>query len=170
MGKKQNLLGKKQGRLLVVEELQDRSKQGSVQWMCLCDCGNYTVITTKVFNSLTKLSCGCLKIDTQAAKQYVHGMSGTRTWNSWKSMLARCNNPNVKGYPYYGGRGITVCDRWNPKAGGSFENFLEDMGERPEGMTLDRVDVNGNYCKENCRWANWSTQMRNRRSHKLKGN
>lgn len=83
-------------------------------------------------------------------------------------MLSRCNNPNQTGYEYYGGRGITVCDRWNLLKGGSFENFYEDMGERPKGMTLDRINVDGNYCKENCRWADWSTQMLNRRSHNLK--
>ena len=82
-------------------------------------------------------------------------------------MLSRCNNSNNTAYEYYGERGITVCDSWNPLEGGSFENFLEDMGEREVGLTLDRIDVNGNYCKENCRWADWSTQMLNRRCSKL---
>ena len=165
MGKKQNLLGSKQGRLLVVEELQERSSQGSVQWLCQCDCGEYTTITTKVFNSLVKMSCGCLIKDTQASRHVTHGMSSTPSWSSWKSMLSRCRNPNQTEYEYYGGRGIAVCDSWNPEKGGSFENFYKDMGERPEGMTLDRIDVDGNYCKENCRWADWSTQMLNRREY-----
>ena len=164
MGKKQNLLGKKQGRLLVVEELRERSSQGSVQWKCLCDCGEFTTITTKVFNSLVKLSCGCLQRDTQASRLSMHGLSSTPSWNSWKAMVSRCTNPDSTGYSYYGGRGIAVCSGWLE----SFENFYEDMGERPEGMTLDRIDVDGNYCKENCRWADWSTQMLNRRSNNLK--
>ena len=78
------------------------------------------------------------------------------TYNTWHTMKQRCLNPNNDGYPYYGGRGITICDRWL-----DFNNFLEDMGERPENMTLDRIDSNGNYCKENCKWSTKSEQSRN---------
>jgi hypothetical protein len=79
-------------------------------------------------------------------------------------MLARCRNPNHKAWKYYGGRGITVCERWE-----KFENFYEDMAPRPDGLTLDRIDNNGHYCKENCRWTDWSTQRTNQRSSVLRG-
>jgi hypothetical protein len=87
-----------------------------------------------------------------------HGMTNTPTYRSWAHMVQRCTNSNYDRYPFYGGRGITVCDRWR-----TFANFLADMGERPEGFTLDRVDNEGNYTPENCRWATSSQQQRNRR-------
>jgi hypothetical protein len=89
---------------------------------------------------------------------YVHLMHKTPTYNSWDNMIQRCTNPNRIEYPHYGGRGITVCERWL-----SFENFLEDMGLRPMGLTLDRINTNGDYMLDNCRWADKATQVRNRR-------
>ena len=80
-----------------------------------------------------------------------------RERSTYRNMMSRCNNPKATGYEHYGGRGIKVCDRWRE----SFKNFYEDMGDRPDGMSLDRVDVNGNYTKENCRWATWNEQARN---------
>ena len=95
--------------------------------------------------------------------QVIHGhtiFGKSSTYISWQCMGSRCNNPKAAGYAYYGGRGIKVCERWH-----QFENFLADMGERPEGMTLDRVDSNGNYGPGNCRWATYSDQSRNQRRY-----
>lgn len=96
-----------------------------------------------------------------AEARTTHGMTGTRTYRSWESMKRRCLNPNERAFPNYGGRGITVCERWLA----SFENFFADMGECPPGLTLDRRNNDGNYEPGNCRWATYSEQARNRRSH-----
>ena len=93
---------------------------------------------------------------------YSHGLSGTRAYNSWKMMRARCGNPLAPNYAYYGGRGITVCERWE-----DFLNFFEDMGERPAGLSLERIDNDGNYEASNCRWATRNEQQRNSRNAKI---
>ena len=100
---------------------------------------------------------------TEHGHNFQHGLCRTRAWWCWIAMRTRCNNPKDKGFANYGGRGIQVCPEWNE----SFQRFLEDMGQPAEGMTLDRLDVNGNYEKRNCAWADWTAQANNRRSNKM---
>ncbi len=125
-----------------------------------CDCGKTgSAQYYKIKNGITT-TCGCGSRARFLGNKLraTHLMTKTRTYKSWQSMKDRCTNPHNIDYHHYGGRGITFTERWL-----SFENFLEDMGERPDGRTLDRIDVNGNYCKENCRWADTLTQRHNRR-------
>lgn len=129
-----------------------------VQWECECDCGNKKVIRANHLKSGVSKSCGCLNIEL-LKKRATHGRSrNDAIYRIWQGMIQRCTNPKNPKYSYYGGRGISVCDRW-----GKFENFLHDMGERPKGLTLDRFpDKNGNYELSNCRWATWKQQQNNR--------
>lgn len=145
--------------------LVPRTRKGHNRtWMSLylCPCGNSVeLIDTRVRNGYVK-SCGCLQRKASAinaAKLFTtHGLSKTSTYRTWGDMRARCEIVSASSYSYYGGRGISVCERWK-----TYENFLEDMGEKPTGLSLDRVNNNGNYEPGNCRWATKSEQMKNRR-------
>ena len=137
------------------------NKGTKARWFCKCDCGNSLFIFDRTLKKGNTISCGCTKPNR---KKHIskHGLTNSTTYQSWKNMKSRCNNHKLKEYVNYGGRGITYDPRWE-----SFENFYEDMEDRPESTTLDRIDVNGNYCKENCRWADSHTQGYNRRFSKL---
>lgn len=156
------------GRLLALR-IVGKSPDRKMIWECQCDCGTlYHVPSNKLTTGHTR-SCGCLTPDLMRAKKTVHGhkrrpkAGGTsRTYTSWLTMHARCTRPSNWNYKYYGGRGITICERW-----AIFENFLADMGERPAERTLDRIDVNGNYEPRNCRWATWPEQCANKRKIQL---
>lgn len=154
--KRDDLTGSRFGRL-TVERLSHKDKYGTLMWECLCDCGNVVTTQSGSLRTGKTQSCGCL----QRERSTTHGMTKTRTFKSWESMKGRCLNPNDASYARYGAKGITVCQRWKD----SFDLFLADMGERPEGKTLDRYpDRNGNYEPGNCRWADARDQVRNMRS------
>jgi len=147
-----DISGKRYGLLVVKEYL------GGSKWRSICDCGGESVTVTNHLKSGNTTSCGCRKKSVLGESTTKHGMAGTPTHRTWKAMRNRCNNPNTPRYKDYGGRGITVCERWD-----KFENFLIDMGERPEGMSIDRVDNNKGYSKSNCKWATGKEQRANMR-------
>ena len=159
--KPQDLTGKTFGRLTVLRS-EGKGKNGKYLWLCRCSCGNTKVTDTGQLNSGCTQSCGCLKHDLLVEKNLSHGLANTPIYNVWATMKQRCLNSSEKRFKDYGGRGIKVCERWL-----KFENFIQDMGERPEKLELDRINNDGNYEPDNCRWVTRSENLKNRRSHKL---
>lgn len=150
-----DLTGKKSGRLVVIR--RDGSNKKEPLWLCKCDCGNMVrVAASKIVGGTTR-SCGCFKADMHRKRLWKHGHSAggrvSPTYKTWEDMLNRCLH-----HVDYAGRGITVCERWR-----AFKNFLEDMGERPKGLTIERKDNDGNYEPGNCKWATYSEQNSNQR-------
>lgn len=167
MAEPRSLVGQQFGRLTVIEGCVGRSPNGCLLWRCRCSCGNLTTKSTESLRKYKGISCGCRHHEwclTGNARRK-HGNASkltgeTTEYNTWEAMKRRCYSPNAKKYPRYGGRGITVCDRWLGKDG--FANFLADMGRRPPKLTLDRIDNDGNYEPSNCRWATQKIQQNNR--------
>jgi hypothetical protein len=157
-----DLTGCQSGRLTVISRAEN-SIRGQARWNCVCACGNKRIVASASLVKKTTKSCGCLMREIVSKLNRTHGMRKTPIYGAWFSMKHRCLNPNNPFYHHYGGRGISVCPRWLE----NFENFLEDMGDRPEGMSLDRIDVNGNYEPGNCRWATWKEQQNNRRDNRF---
>jgi hypothetical protein len=153
------MLGAKNNLLTFLAELPARDGHRIGEFRC--DCGNLKIMRLSHFRYGSVRSCGCLQklAVSQACKK--HGMTGSREYHSWDSMIQRCENQNNTRYMDYGGRGVTVCDRWH-----DFTEFYADMGDRPEGATLDRIDNSLGYSPENCRWSTFSEQQSNRRKYK----
>ena len=164
MPRSHDLTGKRYGRLTAIQESSISSKKR--KWECICDCGNIAHVITSSLVSGRTTSCGCRKLEAarENCKEHGlkprHGLTNSRVWRIWSGMLYRVNPDSRESeVEKYSGRGITVCERWK-----IFENFFEDMGHPPEGLSLDRIDVNGNYEPSNCRWATSKEQQNNKRN------
>lgn len=157
-------------RLTVIEEV-GRNNRNEVLWKCRCSCGNYTNVTTYRLRKGSTKSCGCLNIDTTRRKtaqigkaNITHNMSNTRIYKTYRNIIDRCYNPKSKKYVDYGARGIHLSEEWN-----TFENFYEWSKNNgyEEHLTIDRIDVNGNYEPSNCRWVDMNIQNNNRRTNRI---
>ena len=161
-----DITGQRYGRLVALEYVGSSSKKQAL-WLCQCDCGQKTTVRGAQLRGGRTKSCGCLMREVAAKgmseRQGTHRMTDSPEYRAWVQARARCRDSKHPAWKNYGGRGITVCERWNRPHGG-FEAFFEDMGPRPSPKhSLDRIDNSAGYCKENCRWTTWSEQSKNKR-------
>lgn len=172
MGRQLDISGQKFGMLTAVtKDIPDTNKR--TRWLFQCECGNQKVLDAAHVRYGRIWQCGCKtkEIRAELARKVIakpglqwcktHGMSKKPVYFVWKTMRQRCLNPKAKDYQHYGALGVTICERW-----AKFENFYVDMGDPPDGLTLERIDVFGNYTPENCKWATWSEQNLNKRKKK----
>jgi len=168
MGKSVQMIGKRFERLTVIAE-GERNRWGQTTFVCICDCGNVTN-PINISNLRRTKSCGCWKTDRLRKRIALkHEDSNSRLYKVWQGMKQRCSNPRHDAFCYYGGRGISVCEEWN----GSYDAFRKwaiASGYSPDAKrgdcTIDRIDVNGDYCPENCRWVSMKVQQNNKRNNR----
>ena len=161
MSKKINLVGQRFGKLTVIEEY-GRTQAQTVLWKCICDCGNETIVRGTCLRNGHTTSCGCNKSKATIERNYKHGESNTRLYNIWRKMLRRVNDPRVVNYKYYGGRGIKVCDEWYDYV--NFSKWAKENGYN-NNLSIERMNVNDNYCPANCKWIPISQQSKNKRNN-----
>lgn len=158
-----DLTGQRFGRLTVISRAEN-SNSGKSRWLCRCDCGNECVVHSLSLRSGNTKSCGCLRSEVSQKKATTHGLSKTSLFHVWWAMKSRCANPNNKAYKNYGGRGISVCSEWQDSE--PFFEWAFANGYR-KGLTIERIDVNGNYEPNNCKWASAKEQARNKTNSRI---
>lgn len=159
---KMDLTGQRFNRLTVIGHAGVDNRRHTL-WHCRCDCGREVITTGQKLKSGNTKSCGCLRVEVARSLHFVHGGKGTRLYNIWKGAKQRCRNPKATDYELYGGRGIIFSEVWDDFK--AFKAWAESSGYSDE-LTLDRIDPNGNYSPDNCRWVTWADQRHNQRRSK----